>query len=91
MDIWTNPGFLYPQRHSAATRSMLQIPGKVVVKDERIEFMAIAAEIEPAAFVGMKFLGTFFEGQVRNPLSANAGHPPPCTARVCRIAQIVTT
>lgn len=34
--------------------------------------MAIAAEIQPASFVGMKFLGTFFEGQVWPHLSLTA-------------------
>jgi hypothetical protein len=46
-------------------KAILQIPGKVMIKEERIEFMAVAAEIQPAAFVGMTFLGTFYDGQVR--------------------------
>eukprot|EP00892_Ulva_mutabilis_P011828 jgi/Ulvmu1/9017/UM005_0108.1 len=49
--------------------SNAKIPGKVIIKDQRIEFMAIAAEIQPAAFVGMKFLGTFFEGQASTGLA----------------------
>lgn len=35
---------------------MLQIPGRVSFKEDRIEFVAVAADIQPANFVGVRYL-----------------------------------
>jgi hypothetical protein len=35
---------------------VLQIPGRVTLKKDRIEFVAVAADIRPDTFVGVRYL-----------------------------------